>query len=262
MALYKIRHALANWTNDDGTPGMAFRGQVADIPDKEASRLKKHFALIGADEEVEHPGILSDLPVSPSDEEILNWITNANASEVRALINKRPELKPRVEGALTNVKAARSYEDQHLNDIRLAIQGDGLGPDGTDVLGARSGFDSTDTSAEGNEDIVVTPSATPPVDGVTSLNPAGPSTAPPDPSSGVQGPETNTELKDANGNPDTLPPLDHGVLVQGTAGDVANYIGAHPDQAAAILEAETIQTQGSPRAEVVNAVRAANSFNS
>lgn len=250
MALFKARHALVSWTNEDGTPGTVFRGQTADIPDGEASRLKKFFAIIPPEDEVEHPGILQDLPVSPSDEEILNWISNANASEVRALISMRPELAPRVEGALTNVKAARSYEDAHLNDIRLAIQQGGLQTD--EIMlgsGAKSGWDKTDTSAEGNEDIVV-----------TSLNPSGASTAPVDSSAGISGPETNTELKDANGNPDGLPPIDHDILVQGSTPDVINYISAHPEQASEILDAENANTNGAPRVEVVNAVRAAAGF--
>lgn len=267
MALYKVRHAIANWTNEDGTPGMAFRGQVAEIPDKEASRLKRFFALIGKDEEVEHPGILSDLSVSPSDEEILNWIANANASEVRALVSKRPELKPRIEGALLNVKAARSYEDAHLNEVRLALQQGGLTPDDADgVLGsARTGFDTTDTSADGNDDIIVSPSLStpPPIGGDTSSDPAENTVVPPEVSGVTE--EDNTELKDANGNPDSapsLPPVDHAVLVQGTGVDVANYIAAHPEEGAAILDAENLHTNDQPRPEVVNAVRSANGFTS
>lgn len=252
MALHKIRHALASWTNADGTPGMAFRGQTAEIPDTEAARLKKFFAIIGPDEEVEHPGILQDLPQSPSDEELLNWITNANASEVRALISQRPELAPRIEGSLTHVKSLRAGEDAHYNEIRLAIQQGGLKADDDDLVlgsGARSGHDVTDTSADGdNGDIRI-----------KSENPAGASTAPPDSSAGVQGPETNTGLKDADGNP-TLPPVDHAVLVEGSEQDVANYVAAHPEEAAAILEAETVHTDGSPRVGVVNAVRTANEF--
>jgi hypothetical protein len=251
MALYKIRHAIAAWTHEDGTPGQGFRNQVVEIPDNEAERLKNHFAIIGPDEEVEHPGILQDLPTSPSDEEILGWISNANASEVRALIATRPELAPRVEGALTSVKAARAYEDQHLNDIRLAIQRGGLKTD--EIMlgsGAVSGHDTTDTSGDSDDSDII----------VTSLNPAGASTEPPAGGAGVQGGEPNTGLKDANGNPDGLPPVDHAVLVQGTGQDVANYVGAHPEQAAAILEAETVHTEGSPRAEVVKAVRAASGF--
>lgn len=253
MALYKIRHALASWTNTDGTPGMAFRTQTAEIPDAEAKRLKEYFAIIGPDEEVEHPGILQDLPQSPSDEEILNWIANANASEVRALASTRPELVPRIEGALTSVKTARAYEDEHLNEIRMAMQPGGLSPDGTDILGSAgaTGRDTTDTSATGDEDIVMPDPA---------LGPAGAGIEPPGGGAGVGGPETNTELKDANGNPDSLPPVDHSVLVQGTGQDVANYIGAHPEQAASILAAEEAHTEGSPRVEVVNAVRAATGF--
>lgn len=255
MALYKVRHALASWTNLDGTPGMGFRTQTVEIPDEEAKRLKSHFAIIGPDEEVEHPGILQDLPQSPSDEEILNWVTNANVSEVKALISQRPELTPRIEGALSNVHTARAYEDSHLNDVRLAIQSGGLKADDDDItLGStRTGRDPElrDTSDDGdNSDITV----------ITSTNPAGASTVPPEVAGTTE--EDNTKLKDANGNPDSLPAMDHGVLVQGSAPDVANYIAAHPDQAAAILDAETAHTQGSPRSEVVNAVRAASDFTS
>jgi hypothetical protein len=254
MALHKVRHAMANWTNEDGTPGMAFRNQVVEIPDNEAARLKKHFALIGPDEEVEHPGILSDLPQSPSDEELLNWIENANVSEVRALTAQRPELVPRIEGALSNVYTARAYEDTHLNEVRLALQQKGLSPDEISLGSSlKTGTDPSlrDTSDDGDNSDIIMPE-----------NPSGASLEPPAGGAGVAGPETNTELKDANGNPDSLPAMNHEVLVQGTGVDVANYIAAHPEQAAAILEAETVHTEGSPRPEVVKAVRAANDFTS
>jgi hypothetical protein len=276
MALHKVRHALANWTNADGTPGMAFRGQVVEIPDAEAKRINHKAgasgpALIGPDDEVEHPGILSDLAQSPTDEEILTWIENANVSEVKALVSQRPELAPRIDGALTNVKAIRASEDAHLNDIRLAVQQGGLATDDFEnggVLGARSGHDATDTSNDGdNSDIIVASSVAPPMGAVTTLgeksnDPAGASIAPVDSSAGVQGPEDNTSLKDANGTPDSLPAMDHKVLVEGPSQDVANYIAAHPEQAAAILEAETVHSEGSPRAEIVKAARAANGFTS
>lgn len=256
MAKYKVRHALASWTNTDGTPGTAFRGQVAEIPDSEAKRLKVHFALIGPDEEVEHPGILQDIPSSPSDEELLNWIANANPSEVRALIAKRPELTPRIEGTLLSVKSLRAQEDTHYNDIRLAIQQGGLKPDDpTGILGSAgaTGRDVADTSGDDdNGDIIL-----------ATGDKGSASIAPVDSSGGVQGPEANTELKDANGIPDggqTLPPVDHSVLVEGSEQDVANFIAAHPEQAADILEAETVHSEGSPRTGIVNAVRAATGF--
>jgi hypothetical protein len=169
MAQHKIRHALASWTNEDGTPGTAFRGQVAEIPESEATRLRKYGAIIGPDEEVEHPGILSDLPQSPSDEELINWISAANTSEVKALVNQRPELVPRIEGALTHVKSLRAGEDMHYNEIRLALQSGGLDTDEIFLgSGSQSGHDGRDTSAVGDEDIVVTPVAPP--SGVTTPN--------------------------------------------------------------------------------------------
>jgi hypothetical protein len=54
--------------------------------------------------------------------------------------------------------------------------------------------------------------------------------------------------------------VQHNVLVEGPAQEVANYISTHPEEAAAILEAETVHSEGSPRVEVVNAVRAATGF--
>jgi hypothetical protein len=237
MALYKIRHALASWTNLDSTPGMAFRGQVVDIHDEEAKRLMKGNAIIGVDDELEHPGILQDLPVAPTDEELVNWIVAANVSDVKALVEERPEIAPRVEGALNHVKTMRAYEDTHLNEIRNSLQPGGAETDEYGVVlgsGAKSAHDVRDTSAIGNDDITV----------------SVPTTS----QSGFT--ETNTPLATAP----VVPPIDLLTLVQGTAQDVANYVSAHPDEAAAVLEAETVSTSGSPRADVVMAVRSATGF--
>lgn len=248
MGLYKIRHALATWIDSEGTPQTGFRGQVVEIPDVEAQRLIPHEAIIGADEELVHPGILADLPASPSDEELLAWVTAANISEVTDMVTQRPELRVRIEATLKQVVALRGSEDTHLADVARAMQG--LPPETNDdikfgapsaptggieeIAGASSastGSDDVDTSGEGDEDIHM---AIPDGTAAGTL---------------------------ANDTPDVIASTtDYATLVTGSAEDVAAYIGDHPLEVNAVVAAEMANTNEQPRAAVIVAARAAAQF--
>lgn len=242
MAEFKIRHALASWVHN-GKSHTAFRGQVAEIPDDEAERLLSHNAIIPAADELMRPGIIQDLPASPSDEELIAWLSEANPSEVVMLIADRPEFRPRIEAAVENVALAKGYEAQHLEDVRRAMEGvapvqhsennDDIvldvpgaptGGQGDMVGGSTStGADTTDTSGDpGDDDIVV-----------------------------------NTPDANATG---TSSAVDYAALVTGPADGVAGYISTHPEEANAVLEAENAATDNQPRSAIVLAHRSASGF--
>jgi len=255
--MYKIRHALASWMDEKDVAHTAFRGQVVDVtPDTEAKRLLGYNAIIGAGDELVRPGVIQDLSASPSDEELLAWITAANHVEITDLLSTRQELRPRIEAALVNVNVARAYEQQHLEDVRRIVEGvapvkpdeDSDAPTGgfTDDIGGTSsagptGADYTDTSHEGADDIILDPPARVNADG----NP--------------DNVETNTPLEQPTGGPGDV---DYAALVQGPADGVAGYISTHPDEAENVLAAETKNTDNAPRAAIVLAARSATSFRS
>ena len=157
------------------------------------------------------------------------------------LIATRPELRPRIEGAVTNVDEARGAEAVHMEEVRRAL--DGLPPrgDGDDDIkfdipgrptggiediagesGASTGSDTVDTSHEGDDDIVV-------------------------------------DIPNAQSTSSV--PVDYVALVKGSADEVSGYISEHPSEADAVLAAEAAGTGGAPRAAVVLAARAAAEFN-
>ncbi len=268
MGQYKIRHALASWV--DETTGQqvghtAFRGQIAEIPEDEATRLKAYGAIIGADEELPRPGNIAELSPSPTDEELIAWLSAANTDEVVSLVAERPELRPRIDGALENVTQAQGAEAVHLEEVRRAMAGmppvshdediiiDVKGaPTGgqTDVLGgntpATGADDTTPNPDDVNEDIIID---------------KGESFAVPVDSGALDGDsvETNTPLEEAPVAPPSN--VDYAALVTGPADGVASYIATHPAEADAVLAAETQATNGAPRAPIVLAARSAAQFN-
>lgn len=118
MAEVKVRHALINYTvpgtdnlgNKRELDEIALRGQVVDIPDDQAERLRALGAVVDADLDLERPGVMMALPESPTDEEVIAWVRSARREEVVALAQMRPELVDRISGAMDRVE--RDYKRQ------------------------------------------------------------------------------------------------------------------------------------------------------
>ena len=268
MAMYKARHALVSWTDEDGSSHTIFRGQTGDIPEGEVKRLMPHGAIVGVDEELKRPGILQQLGEAPDDEELLNWMSGANASDVAELVTVRPELRPRVESTLAAVQRDRGVDDTHLKDIYTALSRVPAGEDNTPLRGSTNinddengdtgGFSymvggstpatGRDTTAEGLDDIVLPPGHEP-------VDPAGQFAT-----GGADGGAFDGDSVETNTPLEVPSTTDYPTLVSGSADEVASYISEHPQEANNVLEAETEATNGSPRAAVVLAARSAAQF--
>jgi hypothetical protein len=251
MTMYKARHALVSWTDEDGTPRTMFRGQKGDIPDKEAARLKKFDAIVSVDEELQRPGVLQDLPLAPDDEELVAWLAGANATEIAEMATKRPELRPRIEGALEGIRQLRDGEDAHLEEARRALSPDAVKREG--ATGGIEEIEGGDDPTKMNTPVHVGDDAFVEVDPAGQFLGGGPdgSTLNADTTR-----ETNTPLSDTPAPMTT----DINTLVQGSVDEVAAYIGEHPDEADAVLAAEAAAHDGQPRVGVVLAQRSATEF--
>jgi hypothetical protein len=123
MAKIKIRHGLAFYnTVVDGkeVEQTAFRNQIVDVSDKEATRLKRLGAAVDEGTELTLPGRIMPLPNTASDEELLAWVSVANAEDVAAEMKKNPGLKDRLDNAV-NV-----FEDRMAaqRDLLSGLKGD------------------------------------------------------------------------------------------------------------------------------------------
>lgn len=110
MTTVKAAFALVSYTRPDPLGGdrrvyeNAFRGQVFEVDDeREFRRLVALGAIVPVDTTLPTPGVLADPTDSPSDEELLTWVAAATPAERQSLIERRPQLTERVEGAFAEV---------------------------------------------------------------------------------------------------------------------------------------------------------------
>lgn len=117
-----VRHALVTYVVNERQE-MAFRGQVVDLSDAEAKRFDALGATVPEDAELERPGTLAALPESPTDEEVIAFAVAATDTELRATLQARPELGPRIEGAKRYVVDLRKAQDEGLAAAAKAASG-------------------------------------------------------------------------------------------------------------------------------------------
>jgi hypothetical protein len=251
-ASYKVRHALLAWV-EGGRTLNAFRGQIVELPASEARRLMPYGAIIPPEMDLDRPGVLMELPLAPSDEELINWVMSASPAEVSALASQRPELAPRLEGAWRHIVNERQRQDEHLERVRLAMnalpptgeQGAPAGPTG-ELIDDDIVFGAPEGATTGRADGVVT--LPPPQDQAGSPQSPGAAPVAPNPAT-VPGPGQPATEIDA--------------LVRGDVSAISSYLAEHPEDAQVVLDAETRfqAAQGNEaRAAVRTAVGIASSF--
>lgn len=253
MSKYKVRHRSIRWVetrNNQPFIQRAFRDQVVEIPQEHVARLVEAGAIVGADVELTPPGRMAALAESPTDAEIVNWVAVATTQEIESLTADRPILVSRIEGALSQVRAARQREMDLLDNALVAARrgaGDadplatpatfasGMADDGTGL--PRALVTGTGPTIVGS---VVTDGGEPMIT----------DTGAEDTGSGGSDDETGGSGADTGG-------VDPNEIVKGSVSDVSDFLSENPSYASAILDAEVRRTDGKPRQGVVNAAQAA-----
>jgi hypothetical protein len=219
------------WT-EDGRTLYAYRGQIVTLPTSEIERLEAHGALISATVDLDRPGVLMELPLAPSDEELVNWVMNAAPAEVTAVRDQRPELAGRLDGALRHITDERVRQDEHLASVRRAIA-EGTSGVPTDAVGT--------PLSDADDDIVWGPpreSSTGRTDGVVEVPPHQDTAQPPET-------QAASELE---------------TIVRGNVEGIASYLADHPEDAQLVLDTENRLRGGEARAGVRRAVEVAATF--
>lgn len=230
----KVRHALITFGKNRSE--VALRGAIVDLPSDDAERFLARGAVIPSDQELERPGQLMDLRESPSDEELVSWVTAATPDEVKALLTVRPNLAPRVVAATEHVEALYAYQTSRLSElaehaasVEVPDPGHGtsamLDPDAEPATDA----DETDADAAGGAD------------------------------------DDGTDDNDSEGADATIDADTADVIVGGNVETVENHLADNPENAALVLEAEhrRAASEGKPpRKGVLEAVETALSYTS
>jgi hypothetical protein len=238
---FKVRHSILNYHDGDGNPVTAFRNMTVELFDeKEIERFKRLGAVIPPDEELQKPGRMMALPETAADEEILNWVADAQASEVRQLILDRPHLADRIRAAAEVVKERFRIQEEQLSGVVKQVE----------EFEAEIPEDQRKPQpAPGSADPGAPP--TPPAPGTQQINPPG----------GTGEPQDNGDGGSGDGGS-----VDPDEVVKGSVAEVSKYLSEHPTEAPMVLEAENRRVEAAraagkadeqPRAGLVRAVQAA-----
>lgn len=122
MAKRKIRHALVQYTTNDGGFETAFRGMTVDIPADQVERLDSLGATVEPDAELDRPGRMLTLPDTATDAEITSWVMGATNAEVAALVQQRPIMAARIESAKAAVEERFQEQNLHLGELRQVAE--------------------------------------------------------------------------------------------------------------------------------------------
>lgn len=249
MALVKrkVRHGVLRYITEAGLREIASRNDVIELDAEQAARFDKLNATVAVKDELERPGQMIALPVSPSDEEIITWVIGATASEVEAQIRLRPELGERLRGARERIiDLSKSKLDDAIATAEAAEAALAKEREEAERLAAAG---TTPTAPLGSRPGEATaPPTIPPLS--RPVTPVSSATG--------DGPTSDTPGQDA------APDFD--AVVGGNVEEVKAYVADNPQFAAQVLDAENRRvaaahaagkTTEEPRQGVVRAVQAA-----
>lgn len=236
MAKVKIRHGLAFYLDetvkDRPVQRTAFRTQVIDVSSNEAARLKSIGAAVAEDEELPRQGVLTPIPNTASDEELIAWVSVATKDEIAQAVAERPLLKDRLLSAADIIKKRLEAQQDLLNGLKPAIS------KGERLAAKRKEGQSAPTT------------------GLTGRNQVTQS----------QDEEDLDDLEDEDEDEEEeLDEDDPREVVKGNVDHVSKHLSEHPDQAGAVMEAENDLAEAqkrAPREGVIKAVQAAATSNS
>lgn len=265
MPKAKIRFALVPISYEDAKGNTLsrnyFRGDVVpDISEEEYERLAAMGAVVPADTELERPGALMALPDSPSDEELLAWVANASEGEIAQLALDRAHMVERIQGARTVAKANYKRQMEMLGRAE-AVSVEAAKRVPQRLPGSDAFIGTPDTAAIGG--IHTESASTGPADGGDHALEGGiVSGENEEAAQGAATPEGGTpgatDTPQVDGGPEKVEvssEIDD--LVNNNVDVVTDYISRHPENAAAVLDAEVRRTNGHPRQTVVRSVEAA-----
>jgi hypothetical protein len=249
MPVVQIRHGAVRYkVPKAGTPRgysikVGFRSMKVDMPQSEVDRLEPLGAVVGVNDELPKGGKLSPLPNTASDEELIAWVSVATAEEIASQIADTPDLADRIMTARATVTERLKQQNEILGGVDDAVA------QGLELAAQRA-----DAEAKAQAEAAV---QLPPA--VTEPTPAGADVVPPE-SGGDPSPVTKSDGDDVDhaGNLDEV--------VAQSVPKVSEYLSEHPEQAAAVLDAEKVraaQEGAKPpnvREGVIKAVEAAASF--
>lgn len=222
MPKVKIKHGLAFYLDESGENPVqltAFRTQVINVSEKEATRLKELGAAIDAEAELPLVGRLTPLPNTASDEELLAWCSVASRDEIAQAVEDRPELGDRILAARDIVRERMEAQQELLSGIEDHVKEAQAAGKKRAKAGSRQ---SAPTSGQAGPH--------------QTRSQAGAVDDDDEDLIGDDGDEEEEELEEEGDGDELHDNLDE--VVKGNVEAVSKYLSENPDQAQAILEAE------------------------
>jgi hypothetical protein len=239
MARRKVRWASVNYTTDDGIPLSASRGDVIDFSSTDLKRLENLGAIAGEDEELMVPGVLVKLNENASVPQVISYLDSGRISEILAQVAEYPlslvdkilieeergqERSELIEGlrARLGTGPARTLDSAtQLFDPEVVLRGDtaSIVAYATANPETVSALQTTELAAGKRKDVIDA------LDGIHTSAPSIPADT-----TGQTTPNTLTS--------GTATSFSASEVLEGNEGAVLAYGEDHPDDVAALLEAE------------------------
>jgi hypothetical protein len=275
-----IRHAVFRWRTSDDPPRteLAVRGQAVEIPRSEYDRAMSLSPVtdppfVPEDTVLAPAGEMTPITAEASEAEFVAWVGAATGADIAQLLVDQPATSDKIGGAMRYLVQTRTPSvvapvipgltvqapypaGQHPVEAAHAAAAAGQ------TLGPRDfGYGADDPSWNPLDPTPAPPTSGLPVTGVRVPGAApeelfgAPSDTPPTPGSAPDVQEhANDPLTGSEPSGGGEVPTSAAEAVQGNVAQVSAYLQANPDQAQAVLDAETARvdaarTAGDTRAE-------------